>query len=109
MNIYFYEKNTISKRTAKRLKDLITKPLCKFKEKIKEVNINIQYFDLQQPQLLKSLQVVITLNSGKEYYFVKNHASILEASNRMRDFIKKLMSSKSFGQKETINDLALLK
>jgi hypothetical protein len=102
MNIHFYEKNTISKSTTKRLKDLITKPLCKFKDKIKDVNINIQYFDLQQPQLLKSLKVVITLNSGKEYYFVKNHASILEASNRMRNLINKLMNSKSSDQVDKI-------
>ena len=103
MNIHFYEKNTISKRTAKSLKGLITKPLCKFKEKIKDVNISIQYFDLQQPQLLKSLQVVITLNSGKEYYFVKNHTSILEASNRMKNLINKLMNSKSSDQVDKIS------
>ena len=107
MNVHFYEKNTVSKNTAKRLKSLITKPLNKFKAKIKDVNINIQYFDLQQPQLLKSLQVVITLNCGKEYYFVKNHASILEAINRMRNLIKTLISSKSSDQKGKINGLSL--
>lgn len=92
MKIHFYEKNIISKKTSKRLKELVTKPLFKFKEKIKDVNINIQYFDLQQPLMLKSLQILITLNSGKEYYFVKNHTSLLEASNRMKNLITNLMS-----------------
>ena len=92
MNIKFYEKNTFSKKTAKRIQEMISKPLNKIKEKIQDLNINIQYFDLQKPKLLKSLQVYITLKSGKEYYFVKSHTSILEASVRMRGLIKSLIN-----------------
>ena len=107
MNIHFYEKGFISKKTAKRLKSIITKPLCKIKEKVEEVHINIQFFDLQKPKLLKSLKVLITLKSGKEYYFVKNHSSLMEASTRMSNFIKNLPFRKDKENHEYINSTTL--
>lgn len=107
MNIHFYEKSFISKKTAKRLKSIITKPLCKIKEKIEDVHINIQFFDLQKPKMLKSLKVLITLKTGKEYYFVKNHLSLIEASKRMSNFIKSLLVKKDKENHEFINSTTL--
>lgn len=92
MKITFKEKKEIPHGTVENILDALTKPLERFKNKIREISIKVKNFDIDKPMKKKSLKITINLKNGKQYHLEKNNISLLTASSKMATSLKTLMS-----------------
>lgn len=93
MEISFKEKSKLPLGTVESIKAALTNPLMRFKNKIKEVSVNVKDFNFEKPNMVKSLKVYITLNNGQKFYLEKSNSSLKMASAKMVKAIKDLMST----------------
>ena len=71
----------------------LLRPLRRFKSKIREVSINVKDFNSEKPHMRKDLQVLITMNTGEQYYIQKSNSSLLIASHNLAKAVKDLISN----------------
>ena len=93
MEITFREKNQLPKGTTESISNSLLRPLKRFKDKIRDVSVNVKEFNSEKPNMTKYLQVFITLNNGKQYFIQKGNVSLQIASNNMVKAVKNLMSN----------------
>lgn len=93
MEIKFKEKKQLSEGVTDSIYFALQKTLKRFKDKIREVSVNVKDYNREKPFIAKNLQVFITMKNGEKYYIQKSNPSLITASQIMAESLKDLMSN----------------
>lgn len=93
MEIIFKEKKQLPEGATESICYALLSPLKRFKDKIREMSVNVKGFNFEKPNGIKNIQVLITMKNGEQYYIQKSNISLQIASINLVKALNNVMSN----------------